>query len=255
MPSRILREGILTSERIARLGWADEVFYRRLMSVVDDFGRYYAHPALLRAALYPLQLDKVSDSDIGKWLTACVNAALVRVYPASDGKRYLELLDFRQQVRAKDSKYPAFAEHLLDTCAADAQHVLRKCAADAPVFVSGDGVEDVVGKRPRKRDPDPDCPEDVAQEVWSDWLSLRRSKKAAVSATVLSEARKEAGKAGMPLEAFLRIWCLRGSQGLSADWIKPSERATWSQQREATIAGLTGSNKPDVFDVDARRVG
>lgn len=106
MPTRILRDGILTSERVARLGWSEEVFYRRLMSVVDDHGRYYALPALLRAACYPLHLDKVSDADIGKWLTVCVTAGLVSVYPASDGKRYLEILDFNQRVQSK-SKFPA----------------------------------------------------------------------------------------------------------------------------------------------------
>lgn len=105
MPTRILRDGILTSERVAALGWAEEVFYRRLMSVADDHGRYYALPALLRAACYPLHLDKVSDADIGKWLTACVNAALVSVYPASDGKRYLQILDFGQRIQSK-SKFP-----------------------------------------------------------------------------------------------------------------------------------------------------
>lgn len=28
----------------------------------------------------------------------------------------------------------------------------------------------------------------------------------------------------MTLEAFLRVWCARGSQGLQADWLKPHER-------------------------------
>jgi hypothetical protein len=106
MPNRILREGILTSPRMAKLGWAEEVFYRRLMSVVDDFGRYYADAGLLRAHCYPRQLSKVTDADIGKWLTSCVNAGLVSVYPAQDGERYLHLLDFGQQVRAKKSKFP-----------------------------------------------------------------------------------------------------------------------------------------------------
>lgn len=105
MPTRILRDGILTSERVAKLGWGAEVFYRRLMSVADDHGRYYALPALLRAACYPLHLDKVSDADIGKWLTECVTAALVSVYPASDGKRYLQILDFGQRIQSK-SKFP-----------------------------------------------------------------------------------------------------------------------------------------------------
>jgi hypothetical protein len=44
MPNRELREGILTSERINALTFPAEVFYRRLMSVVDDFGRCPAHP-------------------------------------------------------------------------------------------------------------------------------------------------------------------------------------------------------------------
>jgi hypothetical protein len=39
MPSRLLREGILDSEAVNALSFAAEVFYRRLMSVVDDFGR------------------------------------------------------------------------------------------------------------------------------------------------------------------------------------------------------------------------
>ncbi len=133
MPNRILRQGILTSPRIARLGWAEEVFYRRLHSVVDDFGRYYADEGLLRAACYPRQLNKVSDPDIGKWLRACVDAALVRVYPAEDGERYLEVLDFGQQVRAKKSAFP----NPMSTCVADAAHTPAVAHLDVSV---GEGV-------------------------------------------------------------------------------------------------------------------
>lgn len=106
MPTRILRDDILQSERVAALGWAEEVFYRRLMSVADDYGRFHAHPSLIRAACYPLQLNKVSDPDIEKWLACVQKAALVRVYPAKDGKRYLEILRFGQRVQSK-SKFPA----------------------------------------------------------------------------------------------------------------------------------------------------
>ena len=135
MPNRIIRDGILTSERVERLSWAEEVFYRRVMSVVDDFGRYFAKPALLRAACYPLLLQRVSDSDIEKWLTKCVEAALVRVYPAQDGKRYLELLDFRQQQRATHSKFPAYDEHLHSKCIADDTQMISNA------HLVGDGDE------------------------------------------------------------------------------------------------------------------
>jgi len=105
MPNRMIRDGILTSERVDLLNWAEEVFYRRLQSVVDDYGRYYAKPELLVAACYPLRIRKVSDSDVGKFLTACVSAGLVSTYQANDGKQYLEILDFGQRIQAK-SKFP-----------------------------------------------------------------------------------------------------------------------------------------------------
>lgn len=248
MPNRILREGILSSERVALLSWQEEVFYRRLMSVVDDYGRYHANPKLLRAALYPLLIDKVSDADIGKWLTNCVTAALVSVYPAPDGKRYLQLLDFRQQARADKSKYPAPDGE----CAADAQQMHSKCAADAPVFVGGDGdVDEGVKETARKR-ATPLRPEDVSEQVWEDWLRLRKDKRAAVTATVVSQAQAEAQKAGMPFEAFLAEWCARGSQGLKADWLKTKTEPKSFRERDeeaaaARFAAFTG-RKVDALD-------
>ena len=38
MPSRVIRDGILESESVNALSWEAELFFRRLMSVVDDFG-------------------------------------------------------------------------------------------------------------------------------------------------------------------------------------------------------------------------
>lgn len=132
MPNRILREGILTSERISSLGWPAEVFYRRLMSVVDDFGRYYAKPELLRAGCYPLLLDKVGNSDIGKWMSACTEAALVRTYTV-EGKEYLEVANFKQQKRAEKSRFPAPPIE----CIADATQATSKSEAAAHLGVCG----------------------------------------------------------------------------------------------------------------------
>lgn len=68
-------------------------------------------------------------------------------------------------------------------------------------------------------------PDDVDPQTWADWLTLRKAKKAPVTETVLRDAKREAEKARLPLTRFLEIWCSRGSQGLQADWLKPSERA------------------------------
>lgn len=157
MPTRILRDGILTSERVACLGWAEECFYRRLMSVADDHGRFYALPALILAACYPLHLKKVSDSDIEKWLHACVGAALVRVYPAKDGKRYLQILDFGQRIQSK-SKFPEPVEE--SPLPAVGHHAMQESTVDhggSPEVTVNNGlvvVEVVVEKNSLGRQAD-----------------------------------------------------------------------------------------------------
>lgn len=80
---------------------------------------------------------------------------------------------------------------------------------------------------PRKRVAPPAAiakPDDVDQQTWGDWVALRTKKRATVSITVVEEARRECAKAGLTLERFLQIWCMRGSQGLEAAWLKPDER-------------------------------
>lgn len=70
----------------------------------------------------------------------------------------------------------------------------------------------------------PPCPDGVTEGTWRDWLTLRKAKRAPVTETVVLAAAREAGKAGLSLDAFLQVWCSRGSQGLQAEWLKPAER-------------------------------
>ena len=76
--------------------------------------------------------------------------------------------------------------------------------------------------RPEPAKPKPQAiakPDGVAEAVWLDWLALRKAKKAAVTATVLAQAESEAAKASMSLNDFFAEWCLRGNQGLKAEWL------------------------------------
>jgi hypothetical protein len=104
VPTRMIREGILTSDSVNSLSWPGEVFYRRLQSVADDYGRFDGRLSLLRSSLYPLKVDRVAELDVGKWLTECVNADLVRLYMVS-GRPYVEVKKFNQRIQSK-SKYP-----------------------------------------------------------------------------------------------------------------------------------------------------
>lgn len=105
MPNRILREGILDSDPVNGLTPEAEVFYRRLMSVVDDYGRFDGRAAVLRSRLYPLQLEKVREAGVERWIAECVKVRLIRLYE-SNGKPYLTFLKLGAP-RAKASKWPA----------------------------------------------------------------------------------------------------------------------------------------------------
>lgn len=105
MPDRVLRQGILTSDVVNGLSHGAELFYRRLLSVVDDFGRFDGRVSVIRAALYPLQLDKVSTDDVSEWLKEVVASQLVMLYYVDD-KQYIIYGKWKQRLRAKKSKWP-----------------------------------------------------------------------------------------------------------------------------------------------------
>src|ERR1051325_10262798 len=105
VPNRIIREAILASPAVCSLDWPEEVFYRRLMSIVDDYGRCEVLPALLRSRCYPLQTEEVRVADISRWMAACQKAGLIVLYEAN-GKQWLQLDKFGQQQRSP-SKCPA----------------------------------------------------------------------------------------------------------------------------------------------------
>ena len=109
MPTRLLREGILTSDRVDQLDPPAEVFYRRLMSKVDDHGLYDARPSILRSSLFPLRVDRVREADITRWMAACQKAGVIALYQ-HDGKPYLQMLDTRWQARS-EPKFPLPTEN------------------------------------------------------------------------------------------------------------------------------------------------
>jgi hypothetical protein len=104
MPNRYTREGINDSKTINRLSWQGEVFYRRLMLAVDDFGRFEADTELLRCELFKRQLSKVSEDDIERLLAECQDVEALFMYVIG-GKRFL-VMNKWEQGRAKYSKYP-----------------------------------------------------------------------------------------------------------------------------------------------------
>lgn len=102
--SRMIREGLCDSERVAKLGWFAQALFFRLLLKADDFGFYDARPAFVRAQLFSTMLDKAREADVSRALLECERAGLIRFYEV-DEHRYLEILRYGQRVRNVKTKF------------------------------------------------------------------------------------------------------------------------------------------------------
>lgn len=103
MPNRYVREGINSSRAVASLDAATEIFYRRMLHVVDDFGRFEVDTMLIRSRAYPVH-QGINEGDISRWLAGCEKAGLIVFYEAA-GRRYLVLTKV-ERPRAAKPKFP-----------------------------------------------------------------------------------------------------------------------------------------------------
>lgn len=101
------------------------------------------------------------------------------------------------------------------------------------------------------------CPDFVDAQVWADFLSIRKAKKAPLTQTALKGIEREAKKAGWSLEKAISECVTRGWQSFKADWVK--EKLSVSEQRQKTMNELTRGMstpktpfwaKPDTLEAD-----
>lgn len=81
----------------------------------------------------------------------------------------------------------------------------------------------------------------------TDWLAVRKTKKASNTKTALDDFMCEVGKAGYTVDQALRICCVKSWQGFKAEWVKdikpveaapeiPFDRDAYEAKRKAQLA-------------------
>lgn len=93
-------------------------------------------------------------------------------------------------------------------------------------------------------------PEGVTDSVWSDFLSIRKAKRAPITETALTQLATEADKAGLSLNDALAMCCARGWQGFKAEWVQDRQQAP---QRPASRADMIAGAAAAIFE-DATHV-
>ena len=87
MPSRILKDSILTDKAFNSLTLAEESIYHRLLVSADDYGIFYADPILLLRLLYPRKTD-IPEETLRESLDHLEETGFIRRYTV-DGEDYL----------------------------------------------------------------------------------------------------------------------------------------------------------------------
>jgi hypothetical protein len=214
MPNRIIKESICTSDEIDKLTAEEEVFFYRLMVIVDDFGLIDARIPILKSKCYPLK--SIDINVIQANLASLVAVGLVNLYRV-EGKPYLSITNWakHQQIRAQRAKYPMPDEGVAITC--------NQLISDAPVIQSNPIQSESnlkTEKQQKKRAIGADIfPEISNRQIVNDWIEIRKLKKLATTKTALEGFIREVNISGLSLESVLTICCENSWGGFKAKWL------------------------------------
>jgi hypothetical protein len=106
-------------------------------------------------------------------------------------------------------------------------------------------------------------PDDVFENIWNDFLALRKAKRSPLTKTALDAIEREADKVPTSLNDALAMCCARGWQSFKADWVadkQVSSRTTQisfaQQERELgwkRWEEMTGREHPDRLAHEGKR--
>lgn len=104
MPQRFLRPGITTSERWNSVSFEAQSLFIRILTLVDDFGRYDARIPILHGQCFAMR------SDVKAQRTAALrqelkDAGLISVYSVG-GREYLQVSQWQERARSTTSRFP-----------------------------------------------------------------------------------------------------------------------------------------------------
>jgi len=256
MPTRYLKPGIRDSEAIDRLSPLAECLYYRLLVTVDDFGRYDARPSMIKSACYPVK-ESVTSAKCEALLKEIADCGLILVYQV-DGKPYLQVRKWDNAPRSKESKYPQPD----DTCIQVHADVCNPSTV-LPVTVTVTGTvtkTETVNASPRKRDAHTAVskPDDLDEQIWKDWLTLRKAKRLPLTATAWDDTRAEGAKVGLTPAQTVSHAVRSNWAGFRATWYerdnlgKPSFAQQAADVARTTVPAKTGRD-PVLLQIEEDR--
>jgi hypothetical protein len=256
---RTIKPEFWQDEHISSLSPEAALLAIGLLNQADDEGYFNANPRLIQSCVFPL---RELSRTVPVLLQDLVGIGYVQLFSGSDGKRYGQVANFvKHQVinKPKPSKIKDLDlvpdEYCIDTVA-------------VPVGKERNGIGKEQGKDKSAAASQFDflsalLSEGVSEQIATDWIAVRKTKKSANTETALKAIKKESVKAGLSLEQALEICCRQNWVGFQADWVSGDRKMTQHQKNQAATArALFGSATPskiidmeDGNEIITRRLG
>ena len=83
MPNRIIKESINESRALSMCSDFAQDLYKRLITYADDYGRFNADTEIMRARLYPRELDIITQDDVVDALVELCGVEKIQFYTAA----------------------------------------------------------------------------------------------------------------------------------------------------------------------------
>lgn len=212
---RTIKPEFFTSSDILALTPLSRLFYVSLWCEADREGLLKWDTETLKFRYFPK--DKV---DIEAMAGELVEQGLIRILIGDDSKEYAEI--------------PSFKNHQVINNR-ESESILVSRVKGASPRVTGEGRKEGKGREGKSQASTAEPRFDpltalegqgVSKQVATDWLKLRKDKRAAVTPTVIEGLLAQAKRAGLSLHVALSISCQRGWQGFDASWVKDSDLAS-----------------------------
>lgn len=127
MPSRFLKPGLRESPRFNQASWPAQSLFTRLITLVDDYARFDAHPLLLARVAFPYGTPtgkRISPEQLQAWLDELQRLDLLVLY-AVNGVPVLQIKRWTERIRTKNpSRFP---EPTAEACQQLTANVVKCC--------------------------------------------------------------------------------------------------------------------------------
>jgi hypothetical protein len=226
---RTIKPEFFTSEDIVSRTPLARLFFQALWCEADREGRLEWKLRTFKLRYFP-----GDDCDIESMAKELIDGGLVTVYEV-DGKQYAEIPTFKKhQVinnREAESEIPVRVNDQKHASGTHESGVKAERKGKEGKGTEGKGTIPPQPPRGGEQAPDEAKPinaddlkaEGVDAQVATEFLALRKRKRATLTELALEGIRREAGRAGLTLDATLRKCIERGWQGFEASWVEKGQ--------------------------------